>query len=126
MTENKIDAAIKMLKRVIKKGFVADYVLTDSWFFCKKVDAVIKTGRLHLVSMAQIGIAKYEILSTGKELNPHQIITSYERTQSKYSRKYKSRYIVFQAKYQGVRVKIFLIKFGSNARWRLLVTTDLK
>ena len=127
LNEDKITASIKMLKRMIKKGFIADYVLTDSWFFCKKMlDAVIETGRLHLVSMARIGTAKYEILATGQELNPHEIITKYERKQSKYSRKHKSTYIVFQAKYQGVRVKIFLIKFGRHAHWRMLVTTDTK
>lgn len=127
LNEDKITASIKMLKRMVKKGFVADYVLTDSWFFCKRMlDAVIETGRLCLVSMARIGTAKYEILSTGEELTPHEIITKYERKQSKYSRKHKATYITFQAKYQGVRVKIFLIKFGRHAQWRMLVTTDTK
>jgi len=126
LNENKIDATIKMLKRVVKKGFVADYVITDSWFFCKKIlDAVVETGRLHLVSMAKIGTAKYEILPDGKEFNAHQIIALYER-KAHYSRKYKSYYISLQANYKGVRVKIFLVKFGSHAKWRMLITTDLK
>ena len=125
---NKIDAAIKMIKRAVKKGFIPDYVLTDSWFFCKKIlDAVLSTGKgLHLVSMARIGTAKYELLPEGKFLNPKQIITRYERKKGRYSRKYKSKYISFQANYQGVRVKIFLVQFGKHSRWRMLVTTDLK
>ncbi len=125
---SKIDATIKMIRRVVKKGFVPDYILTDSWFFCKVIlDTVVSIGKgVHWVSMAKIGIAKFEILPKGIILNPQQIITQYERTQAKHSRKYKAKYIQLQAKYQGVRVKIFLIQFGSHGRWRLLVTTDLK
>ena len=128
LNKNKLDITIKMLKRAVRNGFLPDYVLTDSWFFCKKLlDAVIETGRsLHLVSMAKIGIAKYRVLPDDKLLNPHEIIKRYERKNGHYSRKYKANYIQLQAEYQGIRVKIFLIKFGSHAKWRMLVTTDLR
>ncbi len=126
--DNKIDTMVKMLKRAVRHGFVPDYVLTDSWFFCAKLlKAVIDVGRkVELVSMAKIGTAKYEVLPKGKILSPQAIITQYERKNGKTSRKYKARYIQFQARYQGIRVKIFLIRFGSNARWRMLVTTNLQ
>ena len=125
---NKIDIVIKMFKRAVRNGFVPDYVLTDSWFFCAKLlRAVIAIGRsIKLVSMAKIGIAKYKILPTGELINPHQIITRYERKKGKTSRKYKARYIQIQAEYQGIRVKIFLIRFGAYGSWRMLVTTDLQ
>ncbi|MCH7658708.1 MAG: transposase [Bacteroidetes bacterium] len=125
---NKINIMIKMLKRSVRYGFVPDYVLTDTWFFCQKLlKAVIELGRqVELVSMAKIGNAKYKILPTGKLLNPHEIITRYERRRGKNSRKYKARYIQFQAEYQGIRVKIFLIRFGTYGKWRMLVTTDLQ
>ena len=125
---NKIVIMIKMLKRTVRHGFVPDYVLTDSWFFCAKLlKAVIDIGRsVELVSMAKIGTAKYKILPKGKFLNPPTIITQYERKHGKTSRKYKARYIQFQAEYQDIRVKIFLIRFGTNGKWRMLVTTDLQ
>ena len=125
---NKIDITIKMLRRTVRHGFVPDYVLTDSWFFCAKLlQVVIDLGRsIELVSMAKIGTAKYKILPKGKILNPHAIITQYERKNGKTSRKYKARYIQFQAEYQDIRVKIFLIRFGTNGKWRMLVTTDLQ
>ena len=125
---NKIDNAIKMFKRAVRHGFKPDYILTDTWFYCEKfLAAIIDTGRsIELVSMAKIGTAKYEILQDGKFLNPKQIITLYDRKKGKNSRKYKARYIQSQAKYQGIRVKIFLIRFGPGARWRMLVTTDLQ
>jgi len=126
--ESKNDTAIKMLKRAIRNGFVPDYVLTDSWFFCLKfLQAIIDIGRgVHLVSMAKIGTAKYTLLPSGDTLNPHQILAKYERKSGKTSRKYKSRYLQFQATYQGARVKIFLIRFGRNNKWRMLATTDLE
>lgn len=35
-SKSKMDISVKMLRRAVKHGFVPDYVLTDSWFFCKK------------------------------------------------------------------------------------------
>ncbi|MEA1981039.1 MAG: transposase [candidate division Zixibacteria bacterium] len=125
---NKIDNMIKMLKRVVRHGFIPDYVLTDSWFFCQKLlQAIIATGcSIELVSMAKIGTAKYKVLPTDKFLNPNEIITRYNRKQGKNSRKYKARYMQFQAEYQGIRVKIFLIRFGTHGKWRMLVTTEVQ
>lgn len=119
---------IKMLRCSIKHGFIPDYVLTDTWFFCHKLlKEIIEIGRsVELVSMAKIGNAKYKILPNAKLLNPHEIIALYERKKGSSSRKYKARYIQFQAEYQNIRVKIFLIRFGTHGRWRMLVTTDLK
>ncbi len=126
--DNKIDVMIKMLKRAISKGFAPDYVLTDSWFFSYKVlQAIISIGKnINLVSMARINNARFKILSLGQMLNPHEIITKYDRTRSKENRKYKARYMKFAAEYQGIRVNMFLIKFGRHGTWRMLVTTDLK
>lgn len=124
---NKADSTITMIKRVVRHGFVPHYVLTDSWFFSSKLlKAVIDTGRkINLVSMATVGTAKYKVLPDDALLNPHQIITLYERKKGKNSRKYNARYIALQAEYQGIRVKIFLVRIGRHGRWRLVVTTDL-
>ena len=126
--KNKIETSVSMLKRAVKNGFRPEYVITDTWFFCRTIlQAVIDTGRsTELVSMAKIGNAQYKILKDGKFFNPHQIIALYERENKKESRKYKAKYIPLQAEYQGIRVKIFLVKFGTHATWRLLVTTDTK
>ena len=124
---SKMDSSVKMLKRVVKKGFSPDYVLIDTWFFCKKmIEAVIESpAGIHLVSMARIGIAKYKDIKTGRFYTPKELIVKNERKNAKYSRKYKAKYICLYAEYQGIKIKIFLIKFGKG-RWRMLVTTDLK
>ena len=125
---NKIDNSISMIKRAVKHGFIPDYVLTDSWFFCEKfLKAIVKIGRsIKLLSMAKIGTTKYHILLNSELLNSHQIIAKYERSKGKTSRKFKARYIQLQAEYKDVRVQLFLIKFGRHGRWRMLVTTNLK
>jgi hypothetical protein len=124
---NKLDMVVKMLKRTVKKGFVPDYVLTDTWFFSYKILCVIAEIRknIKLVSMAMIGTAKFKILPIGRFMAPQEIIAKFQRKMSKTNRKYKSKYMQFQAEYQGIRVKIFLIKFGTHGSWRMLVTTDL-
>lgn len=125
--DNKIDIMIKMLKRTVSKGFIPDYVLTDSWFFSYRVlHAITSIGKnIKMVSMAKIGNAKFTILPYEKVLNPHEMITLYDRTKGKQNRKHKARYIQLASNYQGIRVNLFLIKFGTYGTWRMLVTTDL-
>ena len=115
------------MRRAVNNSFIPDYVLTDTWFFCKQfLDAVNKLGfSIKLISMAKIGSARFKVMMTGQLLNPQQIIKLYERKYTKHSRKYKADYISLQAEYQGIRVKIFLIRFGRNTKLRMLVSSDL-
>lgn len=126
LDEKKTDNTIAMLKRAVKHGFMASYVLMDSWFvndtILKGVRA-IKKGAIHLLGMCKMDNRKY--LINDKELNSHQIITKYERKNGKYSRKYKSRYISIVANYKGEPVKLFLIRYNNASKWTLLLTTDL-
>jgi hypothetical protein len=120
------EVAISMLKRAVKNGFLATYVLMDSWFvndYMIKGVRAIKNGAMHLLGMCKIDTRIYQI--GGKELNAHQIIVKYDRSNSKYSRKYKSRYISLVAHYKGARVRLFFIKYNNAKSWTLLLTTDM-
>jgi len=123
---NKIDSAISMIKRALRKGFQFEYVLTDSWFFCGKLLTYISSlgKRVHLVSMARLGTAKYKILPINKYMSPKQILALNKR-KARESRAYKAKYIKIQADYQGVRVVLFFVNIGKGENWRLLVSTDL-
>ena len=123
----KNENAIAMLRRAVKNGFMAKYVLMDSWFvndFMIKGIRAIKNGAMHLLGMCKIDTRKY--LVSGKELNARQLITKHERKKSQYSRKYKSRYISLVAGYKGETVRLFFIKYNNSKNWTLLLTTDLK
>ena len=58
-----------MLKRAVSRGFKADYVLTDSWFYCSELVKLIaklnKKHKLNLLSMAKMGATSEEV----KKLN---------------------------------------------------------
>jgi len=123
---NKIDSAISMIKRALKKGFQFEYVLTDSWFFCGKLLKYINSlgKRVHLVSMARLGNAKYKILPINKYMSSKQILALNKRKAHE-NRTYKAKYIKIQADYQGVRVVLFFVNIGKGENWRLLVSTDV-
>lgn len=126
MDAKKTDNAIAMIKRAVKNGFSASYVLMDSWFVNDTVIKGIRAindGAMHIIGMCRIDRRKY--LLDGKEQNISLLITRFDRKKSKYSRKYKSRYIPLVVDYKGVRVKLFCIKYNNAKNWTLLLTTDL-
>lgn len=127
MDEKKNEVAIMMLKRAVKNGIKASYVLVDSWFtndmFIKSVRG-IKNGMMHLLGMCKIDKRKYTY--NGKCLNSNQIINSHSRKKQQYSRKYKSQYFSVIADYKDEKVKLFYIKYGRSKNWTLLLSTDLQ
>lgn len=126
LDKNKNKVAISMIKRAVKNGFLASYVLMDSWFvndFTIKSVRKIKDGIIHVLGMCKLDTRKYII--NGKEMNSHQVIARNSRKKHKYSRKHKSHYFAIVADYKGTTVKLFYIKYGKSKNWSLLLTTDL-
>jgi hypothetical protein len=120
------EVAVSMLRRAVKNGFVASYVLMDSWFvndYMIKSVRGIKKGAMHLLGMCKIDNRKYMV--DNRELNAHQLIIKNQRKNSKYSRKYKSTYISKVVDYKGEKVRLFLIRYNNAKNWTLLLTTDL-
>jgi hypothetical protein len=59
---SKIDCAIKMFKRAIRKGLRAEYVLMDSWFTCEAfINAVceVKNQSINLIGMYKYVTTKF-------------------------------------------------------------------
>lgn len=120
-------AALAMLKRAAKNGMMASYVLMDSWFvsdYMIKGVRSIRKGAMHLLGMCKNDKRKYG--AKNKELNAKQLVTRYERTRGKYSRKYRSRYIQMDTDYKGADVRLFLIRYNNSPNWTVLLTTDMK
>jgi hypothetical protein len=120
------EVAVSMLKRAVKNGFMATYVLMDSWFVNDstiKSIRVIKKGAMHVIGMCKLDKRKY--LVDKNELNANQLIIKYGRKKSQYSRKYKSTYIPLVADYKGTKVRLFFIRYNNAKNWTLLLTTDL-
>lgn len=126
LDQKKTDVAVSMIKRAVKNGFRASYVLMDSWFTNDRVIKSIrsiKNGALHFLGMCKIDSRKYDI--GGKLLNSHQIVIRNQRKRGKYSRKHKSEYISIVADYKGTRVKLFYIRYHNAKNWTLILTTEL-
>lgn len=124
--DKKKEVAVSMLERAVRNGFMATYVLMDSWFvndYMIKSIRSTKKGGMHILGMCKLDRRKY--LVDKKGLNARQLITKYERKRGKYSRKYKSTYISLVVDYKGEKVKLFLIRYHRSKNRNVLLTTNL-
>jgi len=117
-----------MLKRAVRRGFQADYLLTDSWFFnvelVKLISKLNKKCSINLLSMAKIGITKYNLVSNNRTYNAAELIVKFER-KAITARSHNSKYIKVPVTFGGVRINLFFVKMGKSTSWKLLATTDL-
>lgn len=122
----KTQNCLSMIKRAIRHGFIADYVLMDSWFVNDTIIAGIKSIKnscLHVLGMCKLDTRKYTL--NGKNLNAKELIARHARKKGHYSRKHKSHYISLVVDYKGNPVRLYFIKYKNSKNWTLLLTTDL-
>jgi len=122
----KTQNCLSIIRRAIRHGFIADYVLMDSWFVNDTIIAGIKSIKnscLHVLGMCKMDNRKYFI--DGKELNARVLIARYARKRGHYSRKHKSQYISLVVDYKGNPVRLYFVKYRNSRNWTLLLTTDL-
>jgi len=120
------DVAVSMIKRAVKNGLIANYVLMDSWFvsdYMIKSIRSIKKGAMHILGMCKMDKRQYTV--DKKLLKAHELIAKYGRKRSKYSRKYKATYISLVVDYKGSKVRLFFLRYNNAKKWTLLLTTDL-
>ena len=120
-----MEVAMDMLRRGWKMGLHAKYVITDSWFTCEQLMACVRSigkGAMHFVGLAKMGKTKYAV--SGRKKNVAELIATYERERGRSCRKYKCRYIQLNGNLGDIPVRIFLIKYGRNSTWNVLLTTD--
>lgn len=128
LDKKKTDILVEMIKRAVRKGLKASYVLMDSWFLGEEVIKAIrglKKGTLHVVGVCKMDRRKFTVGE--KEYNSHTIIRINEsKGKVRNNKKYKSQYIVVEAFYKGVPVKLFYVKYKRSKNWTLLLSTDLR
>lgn len=125
LTESKIINTVKMIKRAVKNGFVAQYVLTDKWFMSEnfiKGIRKIKRGLLHILGMCKMDKRKY--VYDGKEYSAKQLLQM-TKHRKKRSKKINAYYIELIVCYKDIRLKLFFSRYSKRGKWQLLVTTDL-
>lgn len=124
---NKLDVAIDMIRRAWGMRIRPKYVLADSWYLCARIlfeTLEIGEGALHYLGMGKMDGTTYKV--HGRRHTAADLVALYEREFSHNCRKYHCHYIVLNGEYakSGIKVRIFLVKYGRNKSWNILVTTD--
>ena len=126
LNKNKIDVAISMIKRAVRKGLQVDYVLMDSWFICDKVIKSIEGFKktIFVLAMGKMGKGKYELPGRGytaKEL-ANKLKKGKKEKYYKNLGAYASEVVVG---FKGSKLKLFFCKYSKRGKQHLLVTTNL-
>jgi len=121
LNTKKTDMVVNMFKRINKRKIQIDYILFDSWFTSMKLIKELRTVN----SKVQIlGMYKYNskilingVTTTIKKLRKTGKKLSRSRTMNLYYREYIGEI-------DGVKVKVFLTRRGTNGAWHTVLTTD--
>ena len=125
---SKAQSVINMLTRAVKRGFVFDYVLFDSWFFSKEILARIESFRtksIKLIAMIKMGKTLYRDCLSDREIDAAALRKQY-RKKAKRNRKFNATYIMVPVRYDNRRVNLFFVKLGSRSKWKAFITNDLE
>ncbi|WP_312753941.1 IS4 family transposase [Rummeliibacillus suwonensis] len=126
-TVDKITNGIRMIKRAVKHGFKAKYVLVDSWFSSKgfiQSMIEIKSQALHIICAVRKDKRNY--IYNGSKLNAKQLLSTLKKEgKEKRCRKRNTRYFEVIVDYEGVgEVKLYFCRFPFQKDWKLYLSTD--
>lgn len=125
---SKIELAKEMITRAIRRGIRFSYVLADSWFTCRELIRFIHSRhvRCHWLGMIKVGENGKTRYHTGHgDLTAPALVRLGKKLGlQKYSRKLRCSYIVYDAVFGGVPVRIFLVRRTQHGKWNGLLTTD--
>ena len=124
---DKITQSITMVKRAVKHGFRAKYVLTDSWFSRKGfIQAMrqIKNHEMHVVCGVRRDKRQYTY--QGKTVDATALLAILQKAgNASRCRKLNTRYFEVVVQYEGVGdVKLYLGRFPYQKQWRVFLSTD--
>lgn len=120
----KTDNTLLMLRRAIKHGFKAPYLLVDSWFvnaeLIKTVRSVAKKT-MHLIGMVKQDKRKYEM--DGKLYTAKAIATKLMHKKQR-NKRYKLDYIKVACSYKNTPVTLYFVRVTNQSEWKALLTTN--
>ena len=127
LDEDKISCAIKIMQRAWRAGLKAVYVLCDSWFTNEKLlreVRMLSNYEMYVIGMAKMDNRRYSV--EGFMHNAHELIAKYERCKGRKDYKHKTflKYIRQNGMVGEESVRIFLVKYGSNQNWNIIISSD--
>ena len=124
---NKITQSVKMIKRAVKHGFTAKYVMCDSWFtsydFIKAIRS-IKNGAMHIIAGVRADKRKYnhdgELFSTKGLVEKCKAASKEKRC-----RALNIRYFELIVDYKDIgNIKLLICRYPGQKKWRAFISTD--
>jgi len=116
-----------MVKRAIKHGFTAQYVLCDSWFtshdFIKDI-RTIKGGTMHIIAGIRADKRKYN--HEGEMFNAKELIEQCKaNSKEKRCRARNTRYYELIVDYGDIGfIKLLICRYPGQKEWRCFICTD--
>ena len=124
----KLRTVLDMLKRAVKQGFRAKYVLVDSWFSSHEfIQTVQQLGKktMYLVCGVRQDARKYLYKGNSLNASPLKPVLKSEGTERR-CRKRNLRYFEVLVDYEGIGpVKLYFCRFPYQKKWRLFLSTDI-
>lgn len=122
INKSKIDVALSMLKRYLKKSLKVDYILADSWFISENFIKTIRKyyKKVHVVGLMMIN---RKLIINGEEKVANKVPETF-RKEIKRRKSLKCSYIKKRVTYKGVELTAFWIKMFGQNNWKLLITTE--
>jgi hypothetical protein len=123
LNSKKSSVVISMFKRICRRKIEVEYILFDSWFTnMSLIKEILKINKkVHV-----IGMYKYnsKLTINEKEFSIKQL----RKTQSKMkrSRSLKLYFYEYVGKLDGIEVKVFISKRGTNGAWHTIISTNTK
>ena len=93
---SKVQSVINMLSRAVKRGFVFEYVLFNSWFHSKEIFARIEsfcTKGIKLIAMIKMGKTLYRDCLNDREMKADDLRKQYRKKVMR-NRKFNAAYIM--------------------------------
>ena len=119
--------AIAMIKRAVKHGYIAQYVLCDAWFTSReliKEIRAIKNGGMHVIAGIRNGTQKY--LFGDSRINAKELIALLKKEGTeRRNRSLNIRYFEAVVEYADIgKVKLFMCRYPGQKQWRVFISTD--
>lgn len=121
LDSKKTDMTVRMFERAKARKIHVDYILFDSWF---TTTGLIKRLRAVCKNVHVIGMYKYnsKLAINGRELSIKQLRKHHGKMSR--SRSMKLHYFQYIGTMDGVKVKVFITKRGTNGAWHTILSTD--
>ena len=124
--KKKTDMAIEMLKRAIRKGFKARYILADSWFFNQQLVRFAIKEKVHLISRPKFNKWLYQY--NGKDYTLRQLLNKFKAVKNRKHIRSMAMYAVsVKVQFKGHPIQLFFFKEKKRGtKWRALACTDMR